>query len=236
MLRVLSNTAVQCTIAAREVKNLMKKTLIALIALATISSSCFAFGILTTATTVGQDNYSVQVQYSTVGFSQFNTNGTFAGLGAKLSYGFTKDLDVYGGLWSGSEVMSDFDISDAGGAVRVGLKYGILKIANNDPIDLAGFIDMSTLTTNHLTWGINTVGVSVSKMVKPQLTVYGIAAAMMNNWKVQSLKSVSETDTEFGIGVKYEVNKTFSVLGEVDRFWMDSNQFQSMSVAGEWAL
>jgi hypothetical protein len=83
---------------------------------------------------------------------------------------------------------------------------------------------------------MNTVGVSASKMIKPQLTVYGIAAAMMNNWKIQGFKSVSETDTEFGIGVKYDVNKTVSVLGEVDRFWMDTNLFQSISVAVEWAL
>jgi hypothetical protein len=214
----------------------VKKSIFILISLALISSSCFAFGILTTAPTVGKDNYSVQVQYSSVGFSQYGTNGSFAGLGTKLSYGITKDLDVFGELWTGSEVVSDFSISDAGSALGVGLKYSILKIVNNDPFDLAGFIDLSSMNTNHLTWGMNTVGVSASKMIKPQLTVYGIAAAMMNNWKIQGFKSVSETDTEFGIGVKYDVNKTVSVLGEVDRFWMDTNLFQSISVAVEWAL
>ncbi len=215
----------------------MKKTLIALFALAAVSSSCFAFGILTTATTVGQDNYAVQAQYSTTGFTQYGVNGSLAGLGAKLSYGVAKDLDVFAELWSGSYVVSDADFSEAGSAVGVGLKYGFLKTANKDPIDLSGFIDLSSVTSNHLTWSINTVGVSVSKVVKPQLTVYGIAAVMLNNMKVKGIgKAASETDTEFGIGVRYDVNKTFAVLGELDRFWLDTNMFQTISVAGEWAL
>jgi hypothetical protein len=165
----------------------MKRSIFVLFALIMLTSSCFAFGILTTATTAGLSNYYAQAQYSTVGFSQYGTNGSFAGMGAKLSYGLTKDLDVFGELWSGSEVVSDFDISDAGGAIGAGLKYSILKVANNDPVDLAGFVDLSSITTNHLTWGINTIGVSASKVVRPQLTVYGIAAAMMNNWKKKDL-------------------------------------------------
>lgn len=214
----------------------MKKTLIALLVLAAVSSSCFAFGILTTATTVGQEKYAVQAQYSTVGFTTVGVNGSLGGIGAKLSYGISNDLDVYGGIWSGSYVVSDFDISEASSAVGAGLKYAFLKTADKDPIDLAGFIDMSSVTSKDLTWGMNTIGVSVSKMVKPQLTVYGIAAALLNNSKVKGFKSVSETDTEFGIGVKYELNKKFAVLGELDRFWFDSNIFQVISVAGEWAL
>lgn len=215
----------------------MKKTLIALIAIAAISSSCFAFGILTTASTVGQDNYAVQAQYSSTGFAPAGHTGSLAGLGARLSYGLTKDLDVYGELWSGSYVVSDFSFSEAGSAIGVGLKYGFLKTADNDPIDLAGFVDLSSITSNHLTWGTDSIGVTVSKMVKPQLTVYGVGAAMLNDSKVKGItKSVSETDTEFGIGVRYDVNKKFAVLGEIDRFWFSSDIYQTISVAGEWAL
>jgi hypothetical protein len=214
----------------------MKRALIAIFLLAAFSSSCFAFGMLTTGTTVGQEKWEVQAQYSTTGFTQFNTTGSFGGLGAKATYGLTKDLDIYAELWDGSYVVSDFDVSDAANSAGVGVKYGFLKTADNDPIDLAGFIDLASISSNHLTWGVNTVGVSASKMIRPQLTLYGVAAAMMNSWKVKGTKSISETDTDFGVGVKYDVKANLAVLAELDRFWVDTNQFQTISVAAQWSL
>jgi hypothetical protein len=214
----------------------MKKALIAIFLLAAVSSSCFAFGLLTTGTTVGLQKWEVQAQYSTTGFTQFNANGSFGGLGAKATYGFTKDLDLYAELWTGSYVVSDFDISDATNSLGVGVKYGFLKTADNDPLDLAGFIDIASVTSKNLTWGVNTVGVSASKMIRPQLTVYGIAAAMMNSWKVKGTKSISETDTNFGIGVKYDIKTNFAVLAELDRFWVDTNLLQTISIAAQWGL
>ena len=214
----------------------MKKVLMVMFLLSAVSCSCFAFGLLTTGTTVGQEKWEVQAQYSTTGFTQLNTNGSFGGLGAKATYGYTKDLDLYAEIWTGSYVVSDLDVSDATNSLGVGVKYGFLKVADNDPFDLAGFIDVASITSNNLTWGVNTVGVSASKMVRPQLTVYGIAAAMMNSWKVKGTKSVSETDTNFGVGVKYDIKTNLAVLAELDRFWVDTNQFQTISVAAQWSL
>jgi hypothetical protein len=214
----------------------MKKTLIAIFLLAAVSSSCFAFGMLTTGTTVGLEKWEVQAQYSTTGFTQFNTNGSFGGLGAKATYGFTKDLDVYAELWDGSYVVSDLDVSDPANSVGVGVKYGFLKTADNDPLDLAGFIDVASVSSKNLTWSVNTVGVSASKMIRPQLTVYGIAAALMNGWKVKGTKSVSETDTNFGIGIRYDIKTNLAVLAELDRFWVDTDLFQTISVAAQWSL
>lgn len=214
----------------------MKKTIFAILAMIMFTSSCFAYGILSTGTTVGQDNWAVQAQYSSTGLTQMNVNGSLAGLGAKATYGLMKDLDVYADYWTGSYVVSDFDFSEAGSAIGVGLKYALMKTADNDPLDVAGFIDLSSLTAKDLTWGTNSLGVTASKMIKPQWTVYGVVAVLLNDWKVKGTKDVSETDTDMGVGVKYDVNKKFAVLGEIDRTWLDTNLYQTISIAGEWAL
>jgi hypothetical protein len=214
----------------------MKKSFFILLALTILTSSCFAMDILTTATTVGQEKIVVDGIYSTTGFSIMNHVSNLAGIGVRGYYGATNDLDIFADYWSGSFVNSDFDISQAASNIGVGLKYAFLKVASNDPIDLSGIAEINSLSSKDLTWGTNTFGVTASKLVRPNWTIFGTAAVLMNNSKVTGLKSVSETDTSFGIGCRYEVNTKIAVIGELSRFMYDSDIYQTISLAGEFKI
>jgi len=92
------------------------------------------------------------------------------------------------------------------------------------------------MSSKDLTWGTNTFGISASKLMRPNLTVYGTIAILMNSSKITGAKSVSETSTLFGGGVKYVVNKKFSVLGEITRFMYDGDQYQTISLGGQFDI
>ena len=216
----------------------MKRSILILLSLFMVTSSCFALGVLTTGTTVGDNQLVIDGIYTSTGFIKSAASGSLAGIGARLFYGATKDIDIYGEYWMGSFVISDFDISQAANMLAVGLKYSFLKTAAKDPIDLAGFIELGSLTSKDLTWGMNTFGVTASKLIRRDLTLFGSTAITMNSSKIAGTgtKSVSETSTQFGFGAKYDVNSDFAVLGEITRFYLDSDIYQTISVGIEVKL
>ena len=214
----------------------MKKSIFILLSLVLITSSCFAFEILTTGTTVGEDQFVVDGIYSTTSFNIRSMTGSIGGFGARINYGVSKDLDVNAKYLAGSFVISDADFSQSASTLAVGAKYSFLKVSAKDPCDLAGIAELASISSKDLTWGTNTFGISASKLMRPNLTVYGTIAILMNSSKITGAKSVSETSTLFGGGVKYVVNKKFSVLGEITRFMYDGDQYQTISLGGQFDI
>lgn len=214
----------------------MKRSILVVLSLVIFTSSCFAFGVLTTGKTVGLDNFVAEGLYSTTSFNIRSMTGSIAGFGAKIIYGMSNDLDVNAELLSGSFVISDADISQSASTVGVGAKYAFLKTSAGDPCDLAGIAQLDSISSKDLTWGVNTFGISASKVMRPNLTAYGTIAILMNSSKITGAKSVSETSTQIGGGVKYYINKKFNVLGEITRFMYDGDQYQTIAIAGEYAL
>ena len=214
----------------------MKKSIFILLSLVMITSSCFAFEILTTGTTVGEDTFIVDGIYTSTTFNIRSMTGSIGGFGARINYGVSKDLDVNAKYLAGSFVISDADFSQSASTLAVGAKYSFLKVSEKDPCDLAGIAELASTSSKDLTWGTNTFGITASKVMRPSLTVYGTIAILMNSSKITGAKSVSETSTLFGGGVKYVVNKKFSVLGEITRFMYDGDQYQTIALAGQFPL
>jgi len=214
----------------------MKKSIFILLSLVILTSSCFAFEILTTGTTVGEDKFMVDGIYSTTSFNIRSMTGSISGFGARIVYGTSKDLDVNAKYIAGSFVISDAEISQSASTLAVGAKYSFLKVSEKDPCDLAGIAELASTSSKDLTWGTNTFGISASKLMRPNLTVYGTIAILMNSSKITGAKSVSETSTLIGGGVKYVINKKFSVLGEITRFMYDGDQYQTISLGGQFDL
>jgi hypothetical protein len=214
----------------------MKRSILIVLSLVIFTSSCFAFEILTTGTTVGEDQFVVDGIYSTTSFNIRSVTGSIGGFGARVNYGVSKDMDVSAKYIAGSFVMSDADISQSASTLAVGAKYSFLKVSEKDPCDLAGIAELASTSSKDLTWGTNTFGISASKLMRPNLTVYGTIAILMNSSKITGAKSVSETSTLIGGGVKYVVNKKFSVLGEITRFMYDGDQYQTISLGGQFPL
>jgi len=214
----------------------MKKSIFILLSLVIFTSSCFAFEILTTGTTVGEDKFVVDAIYSSTTFNISSMIGSIGGFGARINYGTTKDLDLTAKYIAGSFVISDADVSQSASTLAVGAKYSFLKVSANDPCDLAGIVELASTSSKDLTWGTNTFGISASKLMRPNFTVYGTIAILMNSSKITGFKGTSETSTLIGGGVKYDVNKKFSVLGEITRFMYDSDQYQTIAIAGQFPL
>jgi hypothetical protein len=214
----------------------MKKSIFILISLVMITSSCFAFEILTTGTTVGEDNFVVDGIYSTTSFNIRSMTGSVGGFGARVNYGATKDLDLNAKYIAGSFVISDADISQSASTLAVGAKYAFLKTSAKDPCDLVGIAELASTSSKDLTWGMNTFGISASKLMRPNLTFYGTIAILMNSSKITGAKLASETSTLIGGGVKYDINKKFSVLGEITRFMYDGDQYQTIALAGQFHI
>ena len=120
--------------------------------------------------------------------------------------------------------------------MAVGARYAFLKTSAKDPVDLAGIAELGSTTSKDFTWGMNTFGLSASKLMRPNLTVYGTVAILMNSSKLTGFKGISETSTQIGAGVKYDVNKKFSVLGELTRFMYDGDQYQTFAFSGQYNL
>jgi len=214
----------------------MKKSIFILLSLVILTSSCFAFEILTTGTTVGEDKFMVDGIYSTTSFNIRSMTGSISGFGARIVYGTSKDLDVNAKYIAGSFVISDAEISQSASTLAVGAKYSFLKVSEKDPCDLAGIAELASTSSKDLTWGTNTFGISASKLMRPNLTVYGTIAILMNSSKMTGAKLASETSTLIGGGVKYVINKKFSVLGEITRFMYDGDQYQTISLGGQFDL
>jgi hypothetical protein len=162
--------------------------------------------------------------------------GSLGGFGARINYGASEDLDLTAKYIAGSFVISDADVSQSASTIAVGAKYAFLKTSAKDPCDLAGIAELASTSSKDLTWGTNTFGISASKLMRPNLTLYGTVAILMNSSKITGFKGTSETSTLIGGGVKYVVNKKFSVLGEITRFMYDGDQYQTIALAGQFPL
>lgn len=212
----------------------MKKTILVLSCLIMFSGSCFAFGILTTGTTVGADKFAVQALYSSTPIKP--VDGSITELGARVIYGATQDLDINAKYGMGTFASTDLDVSESSSILAIGAKYAFLKISAKDPVDLAGIVELGSTSSKSFTWGMNTFGIVVSKPVRENLTIYGTLDIVMSTMKPKGYKEQSDSGSLIGGGVKFNVNKKIDVLGEITILNVASDQYQTFAISGLYYL
>ncbi len=206
----------------------MKRTIVFAILFATILiGSCYG-EVLTSGLSIGTGQFGIEGFYSSTNVTI--ADSTLTEFGPRVVYGLADDLDITGKLAMGS--ISNVSATTLGG----GIKYTFLKIANQDPIDMAALANFESASAKDFTLSTTTFGIVGSKMVRTNLTLYGFANVAMLSTKVTGIPSSSGTGLQFGGGLKFQVNKKVSFAGELGMMNIDSNSYTTFSLGLQFLM
>jgi len=205
----------------------MRKTLLAILLAGSVCAVCFG-QVLTTALPIGTEQFAIQGFYSTTPIKA--ADSSLSAFGPRVIYGIAEDLDLIGKLAMGS-------IAGVGSTtLGIGAKYTFLKVAAKDPFDMAGYINYDSSSSKDYNMSTLSLGVVLSKYLRNNFTLYGLLCPLQFSAKYTGTPSVSATALQLGIGIKYQVNKKFSMLGEISTFSAEGETYTNFSVAGEYNL
>lgn len=201
----------------------MKKVIILSLVVGTLAASaCFGIEVLSPGTSIGAGKFGVEGFYSSTSIQLADTSILQYGL--RAVYGVTPDLDVIGklGLGTARGINSS--------TIGAGIKYAILKVAANDPVDLAGLLNVESVSGNAYTMGNTSIGVVVSKDLKNSITLYGLMNYILTSTKFTGLPSSSGTGVQIGAGFKEQINTELAFMGELSMYNVDMNSYATVAL------
>lgn len=208
----------------------MKRSLLLTVLIAIIFSPvCFAGNLLQTGLPIGAEKFAIQGFYD----SNSMAGNSASSFGPKIIYGVTEDFDVNAKLGMGS--YSGVSASSYG----IGAKYTFLRVAEKDPMDMAGYVNYETISVTGVTFGTTSFGAIMSKTLRSNFTLYGILGivSLGYDYKDAGIKiSYSATALQFGLGAKYEIKKGISLLGELTTYSAEGQAFTSFSFGAQFML
>ncbi len=120
--------------------------------------------------------------------------------------------------------------------VGIGAKYTLLRVMNGDPFDLAGVVNLDSYSSNGYAAGSIGAGLEISKYIRNNFTAYGLMNILQYSTKYTGTSLSSDTALQWGGGVKYFVNRKFSLFGEVSMFYAGSEGYTTFAVAMQYIL
>ena len=208
----------------------MKRSLFLTVLIAIIFSPvCFGGSILQTGLPIGAEKLAIQGYYD----SNSMAGNSASSFGPKIIYGVTEDFDVNAKLGMGS--YGGVSASSYG----IGGKYTFLRVAEKDPMDVAGYVNYDTISVTGVTFGTTSFGAVMSKYLRSNFTLYGMLGIISvgYDYKDAGIKfSYSATALQFGLGAKYELKKGISALGELSTYSADGQAFTTFSLGAQFML
>ena len=205
----------------------MKKILFSILLAGFMVGACSAENLMT-ALPIGKDNFAVQGFYSSTDISV--AGSSFTQFGPRIIYGLTDNLDISGKLAMGS-------LAGVGAStIGIGAKYTVLKVMNGDPFDLAGVANIDSYSSNGYAAGSIGAGIEISKYLRNNFSAYGLMNFLQYSTKYTGTSASSDTALQWGGGVKYYINRRFSLFGEVSMFYAGSDSYTTFAVAMQYII
>ena len=205
----------------------MKKILLTALIAGLFVSACSAENLMS-ALPIGADKFAVQGFYSSINITALDSSLTQ--FGPRIIYGLTEDLDLIGKYAFGSAA----GVSST--TIGAGAKYTLMTTTKETPMDLAGIVNYESSSLKDYSMSTMGFGLEISKLVRSNITIYGLINALQFSAKVTGAKAVSSSAVQFGGGIKYIMNKKISLLGELSSFTADSETYSTFSFALQYDM
>lgn len=208
----------------------MKRSLLFAVLIAIIFSPvCFGGSLLQTGLPIGAEKLAIQGYYDSVSIAGDNSSQ----FGPKIIYGVTDDFDVNAKLGMGS--YAGVSASSYG----IGGKYTFLRVAEKDPMDVAGYLNYETFSIAHVAYTTTSFGAIMSKYLRSNFTLYGMLGIVSSAYDITIVGakySSSATALQFGLGAKYDIKKGISCMGELTTYSADGHAYSTFSLGAQFAL
>jgi hypothetical protein len=181
-----------------------------------------------TALPIGKDNFAVQGFYSSTDIKV--AGSSFTQFGPRIIYGLTNDLDISGKLAVGSLA------GTSASTIGIGAKYTLMRVMNGDPFDLAGVVNIDSYSSSGYAAGSIGAGVEISKYLRNNFSAYGLMNLLQYSTKYSGTSSSSDMSLQWGGGVKYFINKKFSLFGEVSMYYAGTEGYTTFAVAMQYII
>jgi len=181
-----------------------------------------------TALPIGKDNLAVQGFYSSTDINL--ASSSFTQFGPRIIYGLTDDLDISGKLAIGSLA------GNSASTIGIGAKYTLMRVMKGDPFDLAGVANIDSYSGTGYAAGSLGVGLEISKYLRNNFSAYGLMNVLQYSTKYTGTSSSSDMALQWGGGVKYYINRKFSLFGEVSMFYAGSESYTTFAVAMQYMI
>lgn len=206
----------------------MKRAMIVSVFVICLMASAGFGDVLNVATPIGADKLAIQGFYSSTSIAIADSGLTE--FGPKLIYGITPDLDIIGKFGIGSIA------GNGATTIGMGMKYTFLSVSANNSFDLAGLINYESAAAKGVSMGHSSIGVIISKLINPGLTIYGVSNLIMSSVKVTDVPYSTGSGIQIGGGLKYEIDNRYSCMTELTIYGVDGQSYSTFSLGLQYGL